>query len=181
VRRGAIAAALLICLSARPAHASGHTMNALDVYAPLIVVGVVLALIAPSEIGAVFPRHVAQNGADFALGWCWQIPIPIGHGELADSRHHLIGGVDYVPADNSSQVRGRIGYRYDRRYWFAGLAAGIDSNTFSWSPEIGVKFLNSEPATEAVSPSLHLLVRADVAQGLDGLRSVAVLLGWSIF
>jgi hypothetical protein len=181
MRRAALAAALWLCLSARPARASGHATNALGALAPLFVAMVVLGLIAPSEIGAIFPQPVAQNGADFALGWSWQIPIPVGHGQLADSRHHLVGGVDYVPADDSSRVRGRIGYRYDRRYWFAGLAAGIDSNSFSWSPEIGVKFFNFLPADEAVSPSLHLLVRGDVAQGLDSLRSVAVLLGWSIF
>jgi hypothetical protein len=181
MRRAALAGALLLCLSTRPAHASGHMPNALGEQTPLIVVVMVLALVAPSEIGVVFPQHVGQNGADFALGWSWQIPIPVGPGKLAESRHHLVGGFDYLPADDSSHLHGRAGYRYDRRYWFAGLAAGIDGDGFSWSPEVGIKFLNALPPTEAVSPSLHLLVRADVAPGLDSLRSVSVLLGWSIF
>ncbi len=182
MKRAAIAAALLLSLAARPAFASGHTAEHMyDLDSPVPAPVVIMGLFAPSEIGVVFP-HDSQQTVEFVLGWSWQVPIPtISSNDLLASRHHLAGSVDYVPADAGPHVRGRVGYRYDRRHWFAGLAVEHAGNGLGWSPEVGVKFFNFRPAIQTVSPSLHILVRADVATGLDSFRDVVVLFGWSVF
>jgi hypothetical protein len=182
LKRPAVLMALLLSLAARPAFASGHSEEHMyDLDSPVPAPVVILGLFAPSEIGVVFP-HDSQQTVELALGWSWQVPIPtISSNDLLASRHHLAGGVDYVPADAGPHLRGRVGYRYDRRHWFAGPAVEHAGNGLGWSPEVGVKFFNFRAATQTASPSLHVLVRADVATGLDSLRDVVVLFGWSVF
>jgi hypothetical protein len=151
LKRPAVLMALLLSLAARLALASGHTAE--HMY----------------DLDSPVPAPVVILGL-FA-------PSEIG----VASRHHLAGSVDYVPADAGPHLRGRVGGRYDRRHWFAGPAVEHAGNGLGWSPEVGVKFFNFRAATQTASPSLHVLVRADVATGLDSLRDVVVLFGWSVF
>ena len=98
VKRTAVGGAMLLSLAARPAFASGHTAEHMyDLDSPVPAPVVILGLFAPSEIGVVFP-HDSQQTVEFALGWSWQVPIPSpSSDDLFASRHHLVGGVDYVP------------------------------------------------------------------------------------
>jgi hypothetical protein len=180
LKRAGFTAALLICLAGRPAHASGHALNAVgDAFAPFLVLGVVIALAIPSDIGAVIPAHDAGNPT-FALGWSWQIPLPpMVDGHLYFSHHRLIGGFDYRPDGGDVNFRGRFGYRYWRGYLFGGLAGAVDHTGWSWSPEIGVKFLPWQGKIDEPGPCWHLLVRADVAPDLDAFRAVTAFFGWS--
>lgn len=170
--RPLILGAFLICASARPAHASGHALNGLDAYAPLLAVLVILGAAIPSEFGAFVP----DRDAKFLLGWAWQVPLPMA------PHHRIIGGVDYIFGDVADHARGRIGYRYDRRYLIGGVAAAFDNDGMSWSPEVGVKFLHFDADKDALAdPSLHVLVRANVAATFDRFIGLTILLGWSIF
>lgn len=181
-QRGALVLAIwLLGATARPARASGHVVSGLDAYAPLLVLLVIVGAAIPSELGTATNDDLSAGRFD--LGWAYQIPT---HWD----RHRIIGGVDHVfmPIGEVPRWRGRIGYRYDRRYLIAGLAASIDSDGFGWSPEVGIKFLHFKDPPPPTShpevptdPSLHLLVRANLAPALDRFRGVTVLLGWSIF
>jgi hypothetical protein len=71
-------------------------------------------------------------------------------------------------------VRVRGGYRYVRRYAFAGLGGSVAYSGPTWSGEAGVRFAPDH------YPSFHLLARAEVARRFDGLRGVAVLIGWDL-
>ncbi|HEY6476500.1 MAG TPA: hypothetical protein VI456_07940 [Polyangia bacterium] len=144
---------------------------------PGMVIGIVaVALLVPSEFGASIPTHDADAGTEFVLGWAWQAPVPPSE---PASHHRIVAGIDYLPTADGNHVRSRIGYRYDRRHLFAGLAVGVEHQGFLWSPEIGAKLFNLAPASKPFSGSVHLLVRGDVAPRVDALRGVTVLLGWS--
>jgi hypothetical protein len=134
-----------------------------------------VALVAPSELGAgYFPDRNPQP----VIGWSWQLPLPPGQPE--QRAHRVVGGLDYLPDGGDTRVRGRVGYRYDRRHVFVGLAASLDHQGLGWSPEIGVKFLHLVEH-DSIDPSLHLVIRGNIAPALDGLRSLSVLFGWNLY
>lgn len=181
MKQAAIGAMLLISLSPRPARASGHAMNAVgDAFAPFLVLGVVLILVAPSDLGAVIPARDPGGNTQFVLGWSWQIPVPlVRDGALARSNHHLLGGFDYLPESDSGHILGRFGYRYSRSRLIAGLTTAFGDG-WTWSPEIGIKLVHGFEPDAPIDPSVHLLARANVDIDFRRFDGVTVLLGWSL-
>jgi hypothetical protein len=182
VKSAAVAVTLMLCLclAARPAQATEHPQPGYE--RPLILVGavviLVVALVAPSELGAAyFPARNPQP----VIAWSWQVPLPPSEqGQQEPRGHRVVGGIDYLPDSGDTRVRGRLGYRYDRWHMFVGLAAALDHQGFGWSPEIGVKFLHHE-RPGPIDPSLHLVIRGNIPPAVDGLRGVSVLLGWNLY
>jgi hypothetical protein len=78
-------------------------------------------------------------------------------------------------------ARGRIGYRYGRRWAFGGVGVGLDGAGGHLSPELGVKFAHAEDGDGAIDLSSHLLARAEIAPDSGGIRGATVLLGWNVF
>ena len=181
MRRMAIVAALLVCLTARPASASGH-LPLPDYFGPLAFLLLLVIAAAPANLGADIPASDPGNGTQFVLGWSWQFPVPpFRNGDLARSDHHLLGGFDYLPENASGHFRGRFGYRYSHARLIAGLTAAFGGG-WTWSPELGIKLAHSsEPEPPPIDPSLFLLARANVAADLGRFDGVAVLIGWSLF
>lgn len=146
-------------------------------------------LLAPSQIGALTRR----GGADFTLGWSWQVPFTVfallarddAHRGEAPSdwlkRHRVVGALGLLPVASGGHVRGRIGYRFSVRYFFAGAGGTFASPGNTWSPELGARFLHwrRHAQDDAWDPALHLLVRPEIAPGFDEVRAVTVLLGWT--
>ena len=181
MRRVAIVAAVVLCLSARSAHASGH-LPMPDYFGPLAFVLLLVGLAAPSDLGAEIPEHDPADGIQFVLGWSWQIPLPPTHnGDFGASDHHLLGGFDYLPENDDGHFIGRFGYRYSHAHLLAGLTAAFGHAGWGWSPEIGVKLAHSSETSPSVDPSLHLLARANLGPEFHRFDGVSVLLGWSIF
>jgi hypothetical protein len=110
---------------------------------------------------------------DFDLGWSWQIPIS------PSFRHRIAGGVDWVPGNDQHRLRGRIGYRFGLRHLFGGLGPAFDHSGMTWSPELGLKFAHATEPDEQIDLSLHIVVRADIAVGVNDVRAFSVLLGWN--
>ena len=134
-----------------------------------VAVDVPLALL-PGEIGSL----MTGSGADFDLGWSWQVPF------TRSLRHRVAGSVDWVPGNSDHHVMGRVGYRFGMRHFFTGLGPAFDHSGTTWSPELGVKFAHAGDSDEQLDLSLHIVVRADIAPAFDRLRTVTILFGWNI-
>jgi hypothetical protein len=132
------------------------------------------ALLAPSEFGATV-ASAEPRASRFVLGWSYQFAPD------QRSRHRVVPSIDLLPGRNDVSWRGRLGYRYGRRHLFGGAGVGIDSAGVNLSPELGVKFLHlDKPYADGIDPSLHLLIRADVAPESGRVRGGTVLLGWNV-
>ena len=137
------------------------------------------AVVVPSEVGFAVPT-ADPSIAKFVLGWSWQLPV-MGFGSET-TRHRLVGGVDLIPLSSGASWRARAGYRYARRHVFVGAGVGADGAGANLSPEIGVKFMNSDDGSDHdIDPSLHLLARAEIAPESGHVRGATVLFGWNLF
>ncbi|HMF40453.1 MAG TPA: hypothetical protein VKQ32_07155 [Polyangia bacterium] len=164
-RSGLTALAIVGLLwSARPARAAAGDEPSTGKKVAAVTAAVVL-LIAPSEIGAFFPDDHAQ----FDLGWSSQVPV-----SPTLDRHRIAGGIDWTPWAPQDHVRGRIGYRYVRRYMFGGLGGSIAYSGPAWFGEAGVRFAPDHFV------SFHLLARAEIAPAFDDFRGLAILVGWDM-
>ena len=136
------------------------------------------ALLLPSELGVAVPTARASS-ANFVVGWSWQIPVSgwVGDGGL---HHRVVTTVDLLPHSDSADWRGRVGYRYARRWVFGGAGVGFDGESGFLSPELGVKFAHAT-GDEDIDLSLHLLARAEIAPDTGQVRAATVLFGWNIF
>jgi hypothetical protein len=137
------------------------------------------ALLVPAEAGVAVPTADAST-ANFVLGWSWQLPVSGWFGDHT-LHHRIVGGVDLLPHSDGADWRGRLGYRYGRRWAFGGVGVGIDGAGANLSPEIGVKFAHGNRADDDVDLSLHLLARAEIAPDTGRVRGATVLLGWNVF
>ena len=146
------------------------------VFAPdgkLMLVAVAV-FVLPSEVGVAIPTADASR-ANFVLGWSWQLPV----GDTGNNR--VLGAVDLLPHADGADARGRVGYRYSRRYAFGGLALAVDGAGASLSPELGVKFGHVYKRGDIIDPAFHLLARAEVAPDTGRLLGTTVLLGYDLF
>ncbi|HEX2735035.1 MAG TPA: hypothetical protein VHM70_25695 [Polyangiaceae bacterium] len=134
---------------------------------PMRAAGMVLLLLAPSDIGVID----SDAGTDLALGWSAQLPLSL--------RQRLVAGLDVNPGAHDHTWRGRLAYRYAWRYPFIGAGVTLDAAGATWSPEFGVRFLHTQPSMAEANPALHLLARMDLAPGFDRTRALTVLLGWT--
>ena len=89
--------------------------------------------------------------------------------------------MDLLPHSDGADWRGRLGYRYGRRWAFGGVGVGIDGAGANLSPELGVKFAHGNRADDDVDLSLHLLARAEIVPDTGHVRGATVLLGWNLF
>lgn len=141
----------------------------------LIAIGTVLT---PADVGVAWPVADASS-ARLVIGWSWQIPLTGGALDRNPGRHRIVPELDLLPSTDGVALRGRLGYRYARRYLFAGAGAGIDGVGPNLSPELGVKFAHDDtPGDNGLS--MHLLVRAEIAPE-SGVRAATILLGWNLF
>lgn len=135
---------------------------------PLRIFGTVVLLLAPSDIGVLS----SEDGVDLALGWSGQLPI--------GRPHRIVAGFDLNPTSEHHFARARLGYRYAWRYPFIGGGVTFDGSGTTVSPEIGIRFLHSEPSVGEANPALHLLTRFDLMP-LTDVQAVTVLFGWTWF
>lgn len=149
-------------LAAIPATARGGPAPSTD----RVVSMVTLAVLLPSEFG----MYLALPGADFLFGWAWQLPLA--------TNHRFVGSVSVLPGADDVHVRGRVGYRYSRRYGFAGVGMGIADAVPTFSPEIGARFRlgSSNELGAGIFP--YLTARGDL---VPELQAVSVLVGWSLY
>jgi hypothetical protein len=169
---GAALALVAAVIPAAPADASLTPFGDEDTV-NLILVGVgALALVIPGDIGVAVPASGASNGR-FVLGWSVQIPVE------PDMRHRIVPSLDLLVGDGTSW-RGRLGYRYARRYLLAGAGVGLDGAGVDLSPEVGVRFLHAGRPSEDADISMHLLARAEIDPGSGRLRGGTFLLGWNL-
>jgi hypothetical protein len=166
----AVAGGLLTCVA--PAAASDLVLPGSDWAVLGLAAG---ALLLPSEVGLAAPTANASS-ANFVLGWSWQIPVTGDRG----LHHRVVTTVDLLPHADSADWRGRIGYRYARRWVFGGAGVGFDGASGFLSPELGVKFAHAT-SDEDIDLSLHLLARAEIAPDTGHVGAVTVLFGWNIF
>jgi len=167
--RAAAFSFVLLSLRANVAAASGHVPSELasgSTIAAVAAAGVVL----PSETGMLFDRK-----AFFVVGWSWQVPI------TPSFRHRIVGGLNWVPASDQHRWGGRAGYRFAARDFIAGAGIAFDHAGTTWSPEAGVRFPPHRHEDELFDPSLHVILRADVALELNRLRGMTMLVGWTFF
>lgn len=162
----------LVTAAARPAHASGHTMNALIpsegelTTQEVLTVGAPLFLI-PSEAGV----RVLDGRGQFVLGWSGQLIIR--------EHHHVVGGLTLDPGGGSHELEARLGYRYGGLGpLFGGFGVALDGAGLTWSPELGVNIIPAQGISK--SGGVHLLVRGEIAPALNEVRAVTFLLGWTI-
>lgn len=162
---GTLAAALLV---ARPAAADPN-------YDRLVSFGV-LALIAPAHVGAdVSPDASAPTRG--VVGWSYQIPIKTQYDDDAlNSPHGLVFGGD-VLFHGGVDGRGRVGYRYSTYRWFGGAGVSVTGTGATLSPEVGVKFAHF---SDGKRPSLHVLVRGEVAPTLAKTPTATIAFGWNL-
>ncbi len=168
---GGLLGAALVLFSVEPAHASGHTMNALipseaDLTTQeVLTVGAPLFLI-PSEVGA----RIIDGHGQFVLGWSGQLIIR--------EHHHVVGGLTLDPGGGSHELEARLGYRYGPGPLFGGLGVALDGAGLTWSPELGVNIIPAQGISK--SGGVHLLVRGEIAPALNQARAVTFLLGWTL-
>lgn len=160
LRLACLALVSLATAAARPARASGHLPPMGGVY----TLGIP-ALILPSEVGATLTAD-----PHFLLGWSWQIPL----GET----QRFVGGVSWLPDADGRHVQGRLGYRFAPGRVFGGLGISIDNAGVTWSPELGVNLVPIQDISK--SGGVHLLLRGEIAPGLNQFRGGSLLLGWTI-
>jgi hypothetical protein len=135
------------------------------------------AVLLPGEVGVAVPTANA-SAPRFVLGWSWQLPVSVWYDDHT-THHRIVGGVDLLPRSDGADWRGRLGYRYGRRWAFGGVGVGLDGAGANLSPELGVKFAHAEPDSD-IDMSLHLLARAEITPA-SGVRGTTVLLGWNFF
>ena len=131
----------------------------------------VLLTLLPHDVGAL----ISAAGGDLDLGWTIQVPVLV--------RHRIAASLDWSPTSYDHRVRGRLGYRVATRYPFFGFGGSLDRSGATWSPEIGVRlaFGEGERGLDQASGAAHVLARADLAPRFDALRTVSVLIGWSLY
>jgi hypothetical protein len=136
------------------------------------------AVLLPSEVGVAIPTADASR-SNLVLGWSWQFPIGAAFG--GDTPHHrLVAALDLLPHADGADGRGRFGYRYGRRWAFAGVGIGVDGAGGSLSPELGVRFAHADSRDRDIDVSLHVLARAEITPE-SGVRGATILLGWNLF
>jgi hypothetical protein len=167
--RAAALAFVTLSLRATVAAASGHVPTALGSPATMVAVGTAAAVL-PSETGVLIDRR-----AYFVLGWSWQIPL------TASFRHRIVTGVNWVPVSTEHRWGGRVGYRFVVSDFIAGGGVAFDRAAVTWSPELGIKLPPNRHGEEQFDPSLHVIVRGDLALELNRLRAMTVLCGWTFF
>jgi hypothetical protein len=164
VTLGTLAATLL---AARPAAADPD-------FDRLISFGV-LVLIAPAHVGAdVSPDASAPTRG--VVGWSYQIPIKTPYDDILNSSHGLVFGGD-VLFHGGVNGRGRVGYRYTTYRLFGGAGVSVTAAGATLSPEIGVKFGHF---SDGKRPSLHVLVRGEVAPNLAKTPTATIAFGWNL-
>jgi len=93
-----------------------------------------------------------------------------------------VTALDWNPTWDGHRARGRLGYRFGWRYPFFGLAAVVDSTGFAFAPEVGVRLVTSRTSQlDQADFAIHFIVRADIPERMNDLRSVSILGGWSLF
>jgi len=131
----------------------------------------ILLALLPHDVGAL----ISGAGGDVDLGWTIQVPLLV--------RHRIAASLDWSPTSYDHRVRGRLGYRFATRCPFFGFGGSLDRSGATWSPELGVRLALDEGgrSLDQASAAAHILARADVAPRFDALRSVSVLIGWSLY
>ncbi len=168
---GGAAVLVAALLPAVPAYAEYHPSSSDEA---LFTAGAVVAVLAPGDVG-VLVSGTDPSIARFVLGWSWQLPLPLHDG----GRHRIVPSFDLLPqADPSWRVR--VGYRYSRRYLFAGAGLDVAGSQASVAPELGAKFAHWGDHDDVISPSLHIITRAEIDPSSGDLRGVAILLGWNL-
>jgi hypothetical protein len=61
------------------------------------------------------------------------------------------------------------------------MGIAFDHGGTTWSPEVGVRFHSNRHGDEQFDPSLHVIVRADVALEVNRVRGMTMFFGWSFF
>jgi len=172
----AVVGGLLAVLGPAAAKADAPALPASDG----LVFGVAAAgAFLPSEIGVVIPTANASS-PNLVFAWSWQIPVSAWAGDPA-MHHRVVGGVDLLPHSDGADWRGRIGYRYARRWAFGGGGVTIEGGRGNLSPELGVKFAHAEGGGSNIDLSAHLLARAEITPDTGHVRGATVLFGWNIF
>ena len=86
---------------------------------------------SPSEVGVASDRRRIDRQLRARL----VVAAPVS-GWFGDHtlHHRIVGGVDLLPHSDGADWRGRLGYRYGRRWAFGGVGVGIDGAGASLSP-----------------------------------------------
>jgi hypothetical protein len=167
--QAAVLLVILFSVRVKLAHASGHLGGIDETSAELAVIGA--GVVLPSETGAL-----VDSGTHFILGWSWQVPF------TPSLRHRIVGGVNWVPGVDRHRWGGRVGYRIQASDSIvAGMGVAFDHAATTWSPEFGIRFPPHRHWDMQFDPSLHVIVRADVASRVNQLQGMSVLLGWTFF
>jgi hypothetical protein len=161
VTLGTLAAGLLL---ARPAAAHGD-------YGAIALIGAG-ALVMPAHVGADIPATDASQ-ARVVVGWSYQLPLD---GWKGAPHHRAVLGGDLL-LGGGVNGRGRVGYRYATHWLFGGAGVAVSGAGLTLSPEVGVKFAHF---TKGEPPSLHLLVRGDIAPDFQRAHAATIVVGWNL-
>jgi len=160
---------MLFAVRAGLAHASGHLGGVNETSAEIAVIGA--GIVLPSETGAL-----VDGGPQFILGWSWQVPF------TPSFRHRIVGGINWIPGVDERRWGGRVGYRIlANDSILAGMGVAFDHAATTWSPELGIRFPPHRHWDTQFDPSLHVIVRADVAPRVNRLQGISALFGWTFF
>jgi hypothetical protein len=145
---------------------------------PAAILGGVAFMLSPSEAGMTAAWNPDPSTSGLVLGWSYQVAL-----DERQPRHRIVPSVDLLVSQREgASWRGRLAYRYGWRHAFGGAGIGIDAAGVGWSPELGVRFAHLDVGDDAeIDPSLHLLVRADVAPDFGRVRGGTLLVGWTIY
>jgi len=167
--QAAVLLVILLSVHVELARASGHLGGIKEGPAEIAVIGA--GLVIPSETGVLI-----DSGTHFVLGWSWQVPF------TPSLRHRIVGGVNWVPGADEHRWGGRVGYRLRASDSIvAGMGVAFDHAATTWSPELGIRVPPHHQIDEPFDPSLHVIVRGDVALRVNRLQGMTLLFGWTFF
>ena len=133
------------------------------------------ALIAPAHVGADLPRG-GDGPTRVVVGWSYQLPVDLRKLDVSDWDwpHRVVFGGDLLFRGGTG-ARGRVGYRYATQRVFAGAGVSVSGAGVTFSPELAIKFGRFD-----LPPSIHLLMRGEIAANFQRAPAVTFLLGWSL-
>jgi hypothetical protein len=138
-------------------------------------IAIIPFLLVPSSVGPEF-RFPPEESSDFrfVLGWPFQIPLPFDSHAPLTHRLAIAPEVALGAADHAV-FRGRLGYRFGGRWFVAGLGAGADKTAVFISPELGIRYPETNDSDLEFGGLLG--TRFDYEPAHDAFR-VSVTLGW---